>query len=63
MATNRVHDHNGLPALVVFLCGFLPTPPHPAMGLWIAAGVVLGLTVLIFLMSMAVACSGLNWGP
>jgi hypothetical protein len=42
---------------------YLPTPSHPAMGLWIAAGVVLGLTVLVFLMSMAVACSGLNLGP
>ena len=36
----------------------LPTPSNPAMGLWIAAGVVLGVTALLTLVSSVVICAG-----
>jgi hypothetical protein len=37
----------------------LPTPTNPAMGLWIAAGVVLGVSLLIGMFALFAACAGM----
>lgn len=38
----------------------LPTPRNPATGYWIAAGIVLGVTLLLFLSSLIAVCAGVG---